>query len=66
MARASASLGELQQFLECGFDAFQDMKGANEFLALLRRREISLALTLFQADLSNGGETFARLIEELG
>lgn len=34
-----AGLGDLQDFLERGYEAFRRMKGADDFLALLRRRE---------------------------
>lgn len=45
-ARA-AGLGELQRFLEVGFDAFKAMKGASEFLAIVGERERALAQALF-------------------
>jgi len=47
-ARA-AGLGDLQQFLERGFDTFCSMRGADEFVALIGRRERLLAATLFEA-----------------
>ena len=47
-----AGLGELQRFLETGFDAFAAMRGAAAFLATLGERERALAATLFGA----GGE----------
>ena len=34
-----AGLGDLQDFLERGYEAFRRMKGADDFLALLRQRE---------------------------
>jgi hypothetical protein len=34
-----AGFGSLQEFLEHGLDAFEGMKGAHEFLAMLRERE---------------------------
>jgi len=46
-ARA-AGLGALQAFLEAGFDAFGAMRGAREFLASIRIREIALAERLFE------------------
>jgi hypothetical protein len=49
-ARA-AGLGELQRFLEAGFDAFKAMKGATEFLSLIGQRERTLAHALFGAPL---------------
>ena len=48
-ARA-AGLGELQRFLENGFDTFQAMKGAHEFIAIVRSREQSLAARLFDIE----------------
>jgi hypothetical protein len=45
-----AGLGSLQTFLEAGFDAFAGMKGAEEFLRLIREREHALARRLFDAD----------------
>lgn len=62
----SAHLGELQQFLEAGFDAFRAMNGASEFVALLRQRETALARTLFDADLRDGGDSSTRLISDFG
>jgi hypothetical protein len=47
-ARA-AGLGELQSFLETGFDAFKAMRGAREFLDDIGRRERALAAALFGA-----------------
>ncbi|MGZ8258925.1 MAG: FFLEELY motif protein [Caldimonas sp.] len=48
-ARAAGVL-ELQQFLETGFDAFRAMKGAGEFIDLVRSREEAFAAALFAAD----------------
>ena len=62
----SAGLGELQHFLESGFEAFRAMKGAKEFIALLRERETSLAQALFHVDPSHSGDSLARLTRELG
>ncbi len=45
-ARA-AGLGELQQFLETGFDTFKVMSGAGEFVALVEAREKALVFALF-------------------
>jgi len=45
----SAGFGEMQQFLETGFDAFKAMDGANAFLALIGDRERELAEALFGA-----------------
>lgn len=45
----SAGLGELQQFLEGGFDAFRAMKGAEDFMGIVRSREQALAAALYLA-----------------
>lgn len=47
-ARA-AGLMELQQFLESGFDTFRAMRGAQDFLAMIGKRERELAAALFSA-----------------
>jgi hypothetical protein len=47
-ARA-AGLSDLQAFLERGFEAFRQMRGADEFLALLRARELEISRRLFSA-----------------
>jgi len=44
---ASAGLGELQRFLESGFDTFAAMRGAQDFLATVAQRERRLADALF-------------------
>lgn len=46
-ARA-ANLGDLQQVLEAGFDAFSHMRGASDFLATIERRETALMQALFE------------------
>ena len=51
-ARA-AGLGELQRFLECGFDTFKAMRGAQEFLATVGSRERALVHCLFGAGLQD-------------
>jgi hypothetical protein len=43
----AAGLGELQRFLESGFDTFGAMKGAAEFLDTVRDREQALSAALF-------------------
>ena len=54
----AAGLGELQRFLESGFDTFKEMKGAKEFLATIKSRERALADALFdQQPHSGGGES---------
>lgn len=44
-----AGLGELQRFLEAGFDTFKAMHGAQDFLAIIGKRERALASSLFGA-----------------
>lgn len=46
---AAAGLGELQTMLEAGFDTFRSMRGADEFLSTVGRREQALAKALFDA-----------------
>jgi hypothetical protein len=48
-ARA-AGLGELQRFMEAGFDTFKAMRGASEFLETVGSRERALISFLFSAD----------------
>ena len=43
----SAGLGELQRFLEAGFDTFGAMRGAADFLDTVRDREHALSAALF-------------------
>ena len=43
----AAGLGDLQRFLEAGFDTFRDMRGASDFLSIIGRRERELAAALF-------------------
>jgi hypothetical protein len=43
----AAGMGALQDFLERGFDTFRQMRGADEFLARIARRERELAAQLF-------------------
>lgn len=56
-ARA-AGLGELQQFLERGFDTFRAMKGAQEFVVTVEGRERELAAALFQESRSQNTDTY--------
>ena len=51
-ARA-AGLSALQTFLECGFDTFRAMHGANEFLAQIAYRERAMAASLFGVGSAN-------------
>ncbi len=46
----AAGLGDLQRFLEAGFDAFGHMKGAKEFLEPIAERERALVAALFAPD----------------
>jgi hypothetical protein len=48
---AAAGLTTLQQFLETGFDAFADMRGAADFLKLIGQRESEWIRSLFDDDL---------------
>jgi len=45
-----AGLSDLQDFLERGFEAFRQMRGADEFLQLLRQRELEIARRLFSGE----------------
>lgn len=47
----AAGLGELQRFLETGFDTFREMRGAGDFLDLVDSREQTLADALFNTAL---------------
>ena len=47
---AAAGLSSLQGFLESGFDAFAGMRGADDFLKLIERRETEWIETLFDDD----------------
>jgi hypothetical protein len=53
-ARA-AGLGELQRFLESGFDTFKAMRGANTFLETVGERERAFARLLFSASIDTEG-----------
>ena len=54
-ARA-AGLAELQRFLETGFDTFREMRGADDFIALVASRERALAALLFAAGAGGSDE----------
>lgn len=45
----AAGLGDLQHFLEAGFDAFASMRGSQVFLATVEQREVQLMEALFDA-----------------
>ena len=47
---AAAGLNSLQHFLETGFDAFANMRGADEFLRLIKDRETAWIHSLFADD----------------
>jgi hypothetical protein len=47
---AASGLESLQKFLESGFDAFADMRGADEFLRVIRSRETAWIESLFEGD----------------
>lgn len=47
----AAGLGELQAFLERGFDTFRAMQGAESFLAEIATRERRLAAALFRGEI---------------
>jgi hypothetical protein len=47
---AAAGLNSLQHFLETGFDAFANMRGAGEFLKLIKDRETAWIHSLFEDD----------------
>lgn len=55
-AAGAASLGELQRFLECGFDTFKAMNGAQEFIEIVGHRERKLSAALFGANNFNTTE----------
>lgn len=46
----AAGLSSLQRFLETGFDAFSDMRGAQAFLELIDQREREWIRSLFEDD----------------
>jgi hypothetical protein len=60
-ARA-AGLGELQGFLERGFDAFARMRGADEFMSTIVERELALMHALFASEDS----ALTRLVDSAG
>ena len=47
---AASGLASLQRFLESGFDAFAAMRGADDFLTLIHRREADWIALLFTED----------------
>jgi hypothetical protein len=59
---AAGGLSALQGFLEAGFDAFADMRGADTFLATIRQRETALIAALFCDDLAVSESKLANLV----
>lgn len=53
MPARAAGLDALQAFLECGFDTFRAMGGADDFLTVIETRERDLADALFEGRPSN-------------
>jgi hypothetical protein len=51
----AAGLGELQRFLETGFDTFKAMRGAQDFMATIAKRERAFARALFDASVDAAG-----------
>lgn len=45
-----AGLGDLQEFLEHGFEAFRAMGGADEFLGIITRREAGIMKRIFAGE----------------
>ncbi len=60
---AAAGLNSLQGFLEAGFDAFAQMRGANEFLELIQQRESEWIASLFTAELVTCETTLHHLMD---
>jgi hypothetical protein len=54
-----AGLQDLQRFLECGFEAFRAMQGAQTFLAIIEERETALAARLYAPP----GDSMADLLD---
>jgi len=52
-----AGWSELQHYLEHGFTAFKHMKGADEFLAIVDRRETAILDRIFAGDADPFGVT---------
>lgn len=62
---SAAGLSALQQFLESGFDTFQAMQGAKEFLAIVGAREHQLVETLFASRVLGNVETRTSALRQL-
>lgn len=62
----AAGLGDLQHFLETGFDVFRSMGGASQFISIIEERERAVADALFDADLeSTNGASLSRATKML-
>lgn len=61
----AAGLSELQRFLELGFDTFRAMRGAEEFLAIVGRRERTLVHALFAAGVDDVDSEVGQALEQL-
>ena len=59
---AAAGLSALQGFLETGFDAFAQMRGADEFLKLIQQRETEWIASLFTDDFARCETTLHHLM----
>lgn len=59
----AAGLGDLQRFLEAGFDTFRSMRGAQQFIELVGERERALAHALFHTD--TRGQTIEKTLNQL-
>jgi hypothetical protein len=55
----AAGLGQIQRILESGLDAFESMRGADDFLDIIRVRETELMDVLFGAELGKAGRQAA-------
>lgn len=60
---AAAGLSSLQAFLEAGFDAFAGMRGANEFLRIVRERESAWLESLFNDETVTCETRLTRLMD---
>lgn len=52
----AAGLAALQTFLESGMNSFRSMRGAGEFLGIVREREVALMRALFDTELGADAE----------
>lgn len=58
----AAGLSALQNFLECGFDAFAKMKDASGFLGMVEARETAWIASLFDQDAVSCGTQLRQLL----